>query len=84
MAHIDKGAPPPKELVLAWDMERWTALPDKGGLLDQDAGLMQKSRILLTVHRVVSKLRNMKGDEIHKLTTSDRRVIGSLKKMELL
>ena len=83
-ANIDKGAPPPKELVLGWDMEHWQALPDAGGLLDQDAGMMQRIRVLLNVHRVYSRLRNMKGDEIHKLTNSDRRIIGALKKMKLI
>ena len=80
VAHIDHASPPPKDLVLVWDMERWGALPDSGGILDQDAEIMNRSRVLQSVYKTVNRLRNMKGAEIHKLTDGERRVIGNLKR----
>lgn len=80
MAHIDHAAPPPQALVLVWDMERWGALPESGGILDQDALTMARSRVLQSVYKTVSRLRNMKGAEIHKLTDGERKIIGGLKK----
>lgn len=80
MAHVDNNAPPPKDLVLGWDMERFTALPEGGGLLDQEAGTMQRVRVALSIYKVLSRLRNMKGAEIHKLTDGERKIIGNLQR----
>lgn len=33
----------PRELAIAWDMRRHAALPDAGGILDQEAGLLRRA-----------------------------------------
>lgn len=35
-------AEPPPELVLAWRCDRFRALPESGGVLEQRAGLLEK------------------------------------------
>lgn len=71
----DYGEPPPPELELAWQCERWRAMPDAGGLLDQDNGLMRKMTIYSNIFNTVVKLRSMTGHTIHALTDSERRLI---------
>ena len=43
------GQPPP-ELMLGWEMERFHALPEPGGLRDQIAGEMLRCRAALNVY----------------------------------
>ena len=43
------GQPPP-ELMLGWEMERFHALPEPGGLRDQLAGEMMRCRAALNVY----------------------------------
>ena len=43
-ARAAEGAPPPPELRLAWDCDRWHTLPQAGGVLDQPAGLLERMR----------------------------------------
>ena len=80
MAHINEGEPPPKELILVWDMERWSTLPESGGLLNQDAYVMHISSALQSIYKALSRLKNMKGDQIHDLSESERKIIGNLKR----
>ena len=44
-----KGQPPP-ELMLGWEMERFHALPEPGGLRDQIAGEIMRCRAVLNVY----------------------------------
>ena len=80
MACVDKGEPPPPELSLAWDTERWGVLPDGGGLYDQDYALLRRMKILANIHAALSGYRNMSGRQIHDMTDSQRRIIGALRK----
>jgi len=50
-------------------------LPDAGGVLDQDAELMRTVRVARNIYSVVDKLGNMRGAQIHRLTTGERRLI---------
>lgn len=75
---------PPVELVQAWDGERWHALPERGGLLDQDYVLMDRMSALSNVYRTVARLRNLKGEQIHSLTGGERAIIRILLDNELL
>jgi hypothetical protein len=68
-------APPPPELIAAWQCQKWGCLPEAGGYLDQDYGLMQRMSVLSNIYNTVIRLRNMKGAQIHQLTTPERRVI---------
>jgi hypothetical protein len=72
---VDFGGSPPPELELGWSCERWHTLPEAGGYLDQPMPLMQKIHACLNVHSAVSRLRSMKGAQIHQLTDSERRLI---------
>jgi len=37
---------------LAWQCERWGALPEVGGVLDQPAGLLERMSLFLNVYNV--------------------------------
>jgi hypothetical protein len=49
------GEPPPDDLQLYWDCKKWGTLPEGGGLLDQDAALIDRVRKLDSVYQVVKK-----------------------------
>lgn len=78
------GGPPPVELSIAWNCNRWNCLPEAGGLLDQDWSLITRMNAAQNVYNVVSKLRNMKGAQIHALTDGDRRILRYLKDIGVL
>ena len=69
------GEPPPRELKLAWDCERWGTLPDSGALFDQNYALMLRMSVLGNIFQTVLRLKNLKGHAIHSLTTSERRLL---------
>lgn len=74
MADSDPETQPPGELKLAW----WCGdnlLPEVGGVLDQDYGLMQRMNVLHNVYRTVQRVRGMRGAEIHRLTDGERSII---------
>lgn len=76
MAVIDcvyGDAPPPSELSLSWQCERWHTLPDVGGLWQQDYLTMKRMTITANVYNAVSRLPNA-----NQLTDSDRRIIRML------
>jgi hypothetical protein len=50
----ERNGPPPPELVLAWQVEQWRALPDEGGLRDQEAGLLERMSAALNTYRAIS------------------------------
>jgi hypothetical protein len=55
--------------------ENYNALPDAGGINDQDYVTMHRMGVLANVHRVVSRTRNLQGAQIHQLTISERRTL---------
>ena len=50
--------PPPEELQLAWQVRRWHALPEPGGLLDQPAGLVERMAVAESVYQAVKAWRS--------------------------
>ena len=48
---LGEGEPPP-EIKMAQLCERWHALPEAGGLLDQPAGLIEKMSIAMNYYNV--------------------------------
>lgn len=72
MAAADAGryedTPPPPLLIKAWDIKRWGALPEAGGLLDQPAGLLQRAAYLSDVYAAHNAYRQAllshKGDAL--------------------
>lgn len=75
VAVVEEGAPPPLELMLAWDCHRWETLPDAGGLLDQDYRLLMLMKVASNIHDTVTRLRSLVGDQIHSLSDNERRII---------
>ena len=72
---IDSGEHPPPELEIAWQCEHWHTLPEAGGYLDQDYGLMYKMTVFGNVYHTVGRLRTLTGANIHSLTDTERRLI---------
>lgn len=60
---------------MAWRCERWHALPESGGVLDQNWSLMQSMAILSNVYNAVERLRSLNGAEIHSLGSTERRIL---------
>lgn len=55
------------------------ALPENGGMLEQDHKAISRMTALKNIYNVVTRLRNMKGAHIHDLSTSERRLIRALR-----
>jgi hypothetical protein len=78
VAHAkDRGdeEPLPMELRMAWQCERWQALPEAGGLSDQDYRLMNRMSAFANVHGTIARLRDLHGAAIHSLTGGERKLI---------
>ena len=80
----DEGETPPPELRLAWWCEQWNALPENGGLYQQDHKTIRRMTALTNIYNLVTRVRNMKGAQIHNLTTSERRILRALRDEGLL
>ena len=50
--------PPPPELMLGWEIERFHSLPEPGGLRDQIAGELFRCQAVLNVHAAFRALRS--------------------------
>jgi hypothetical protein len=72
------NAPPPAELSLAWQCDRWHTLPFAGGLYLQDYRTMLLMTVTSNIHHAVSRIRSLKGKDIHRLTEPERRIIRML------
>jgi hypothetical protein len=84
VASARDGEPPPYELQVNWGCERYHSLPGAGGYFDQDAALIFRMQALANIHQAVSHYVNASGAEIHRLTESERRILRSLKDLELM
>ena len=56
------GAEAPMELRMAWQCERWHALPEQGGLLDQPAGMLQRMAAMLNVYNAFKTFKASSGN----------------------
>lgn len=72
---MKSNAPPPAELQIAWDCERWNTLPEAGGLLDQEYQLLKRMTGLSNVYNAVSQWFNLTGENIHKMSEQTRRIL---------
>ena len=84
MKSAEGEAPPPKELQLAFWCDEWGTLPDGGGLYDQEYLLMYHMTALRNIYRMVARVRNMVGEQIHQLTPGERRIGEYLRREGLL
>lgn len=67
--------PPPAELKIAWDCERWHTLPEAGGLYDQDSQLMTRMVGLTNIYNACSAWFNLTGKNIHRMSEQTRRIL---------
>ena len=84
VACYEGDEPPPAPLFMAWQCERWHALPAAGGMLDQEYKLMRSMTACVNVYNAVSHLRSAHGEQIHSLSDGEREILGSLVRMGLL
>lgn len=54
---------------------RYGSMPDAGGLMDQDAGLLGRMSLLGSVHDTVQRVRGLVGDQIHDMRPEDGRLL---------
>ena len=80
----EEGELPPRELQLHWWCERFSCLPEAGGLLDQDYFLISHMVVFSNIYQVMHKLHSLYGKQIHQLTGSDRMILRTLLDMGLL
>lgn len=84
VAAVDDGEDPPPSLRLAWMSRAYSALPESGGVLEQEYAMMHRMGVVSSVYDVLSRMRNYKGKQIHSLSISERRIIKSLRDMKLI
>jgi len=66
---------------LYWLCQRYGSLPEAGGLLEQDAALLERMTVLGSVYDAVSHMRSLKGAEIHNMNPGAGRVIAWLESL---
>ena len=81
---VTNNAPPPAELKIAWQCERWHTLPDVGGLHDQDYTLMRRMNTCMNIYNAVQRIYSLQGKQIHTLSDSERAILKSLMDLGLL
>lgn len=83
MDYADGNGPPPPDLELAFLCLPYH-LPDSGAIHDQDYGTLMRMRGAYNIYAVLNRLRNMVGNQIHDLSTEERRILASLRDAGLL
>jgi len=81
---VDGEFPAPPELRLAWECERYRCLPESGGYMDQDYGLLTRMTVLANVYGAYAHYRNSIGAQIHSLSEAERRILRNLKDSGLI
>ena len=84
VASLDGDEDPPPVLRLSWMSKKYGALPEAGGVMDQEYAMLHRMDIVSNIHDAISRLRGFKGDAIHGMSTGDRRLIKSLRDMGLV
>ena len=67
------GPSPPDLLLSFWCGD--SRLPDAGGVLDQDYITMQRMASLRNIYNAISRYSNALGEDIHRLSTGERRIL---------
>jgi hypothetical protein len=75
------GAEAPMELRMAWQCERWHALPEQGGLLDQPAGMLQRMAAMLNVYNAFKTFKASSGN-LMGLANSQPQVLALVRDIE--
>ena len=53
-------------------------------MLDQDYSMMHQMSVLSNVYDTLTRLRGLKGAQIHGMSSSERRLIKSLRDMDMI
>lgn len=78
------GVEPPAELTLYFMTQNYHALPDAGGLYEQDARMMNHMSTLGNIYHTVKRIRGARGEDIHRLSDSDLDMWDRLSKMGVM
>lgn len=54
-------------------------MPEAGGYFDQDAELINQMAVLGNVYDTITRMRSLRGRDIHSLSTSERYLIRQLR-----
>ena len=84
VASVDDNEDPPPVLRLSWMSRKYSALPNAGGVLDQEYAMLHQMDVVSNVHDALSRFRGYKGKAIHSMSISERRLIRSLRDMDLI
>ena len=79
-----KGDEPPPELKIWWMCKELHQTPESGGVLDQDEKQMNTMRTLDNIYSAVYRYFNLQGEQIHNLTSNERRILRVLKDQGVL
>jgi hypothetical protein len=77
------GEQPPPELSAYWLCKRFGGLPEAGGVLDQDAGMVNRMTACANAYDVIAHLISLQGEQIHSLTEGERMTIKWLMEIEV-
>ena len=81
VAAAQRRGPPPPILELGWACERWQALPEDGGYMDQHYRTMKEMHTALNVYQAVHGWENVYvGKNIHTMPEQTRAIIGWLRR----
>ena len=75
MDTVDSDGMPPPDLRLSWYCERLKCTPDTGGINDQDYATMHRMVVLSNIYNALNRFRNLKGEQIHSLSQSERGIL---------
>lgn len=81
---VYEGSPPPVELRINWQCQRYHCLPDTGAYFDQDYILMSRMASLSNIYNVLQRWQGLDGKQIHSLTDNERKTLKSLKDMGVI
>ena len=84
VASVDSDGKPPAILRLSWMSGKYGSLPNVGGVLDQEYAMMHQMGVVSTVYDTLTRFRSFKGEQIHGMSSSERRLIKSLRDMDLI
>ena len=84
VASVDDNEDPPPVLRLSWMSRKYSALPNAGGVLDQEYAMLHQMDVVSNVHDTLTRFRGYRGKSIHDMSMSERRLIRSLRDMDLI
>lgn len=70
--------------MLYWTCKDFNGLPEAGAIMDQDASLLHRMRVLGNTYEGVQRIRNLSGEQIHNLSDGDARLWAWLERMGVM